>query len=197
MIEPPKYFDIRSDFWQQVFETAKPYDDYLAASPPDKARNWRDMQMKVPALDEDQRGQVFGHDRVLNVLAVSGVWCGDCVRQGPMLHNVAKVARADLRWIDRDENIELRDEVRIVGAMRVPMVVFLTEDHHEIGRFGDRLLTVYRRKLASEMGAACAVPYAQTPQSELAAEQQEWVDIFERMLIMARLSPPLRQRHGD
>ena len=35
------------------------------------------------------------------------------------------------------------------------------------------------------------------PEEELVAEQSEWVDVFERMILMARLSPPLRERHGD
>ena len=37
--------------------------------------------------------------------------------------------------------------------MRVPMVLFLTEDFHEIGRYGDRPLTVYREKAATRAGS--------------------------------------------
>ncbi len=197
MIEQPKYYDIRSDFWRSCFEQAAGYDDYLADSPQDKAERWREMAGKIPALTDAQVQRVSGHKRTLNVLMVSGVWCGDCVRQGPMLKTIADAAGATLKGIDRDANIDLRDEVRVLGAMRVPVVVFLTEDFHEVGRFGDRLLTVYRRKMENEIGAACAVPYANTPEDQLAAEQGEWVDIFERMLIMTRLCPPLRQKYGD
>jgi hypothetical protein len=104
--------------------------------------------------------------------------------------------QVSLRIIERGANDELVDELRIVGAQRVPIVVFLTEDFWEIGRFGDRLLSTYRRKAQRDLGASCPVAYA-TPTDELAAERDEWLDIFERMLLMARLSPPLRQRHGD
>ena len=103
----------------------------------------------------------------------------------------------ELHCIDRDLMEELTDELRVLGAMRVPVVVFLTEDLHEVGRFGDRLLNVYRKKYANEVGAACSVPYAETPPEELAAERGEWVDVFERMLIMTRLAPGLRQRYDD
>ncbi len=197
MIDQPKYYDIRSDFWKGCFEQAHSYDDYLGSSPPDKADPWRDKAGQIPALTPEETERLAGFNRTLNVLVVSGVWCGDCVRQGPMLKACADAAGATLRVIDRDVNIDLRDEVRILGAMRVPVAVFLTEDFHEVGRFGDRLLTVYRRKAENEIGAACAVPYANTPEDQLAAEQGEWVDIFERMMIMTRLCPPLRQRHGD
>lgn len=130
---------------------------------------------------------------------VSGVWCGDCVRQGPMIRQIVEACdpTVELRVIDRDANESLRDEVRILGAMRVPVVVFLSEDFFEMGRFGDRTLAAYRAKAAKEMGAACPLPSAIVPADELLAERDEWVDVFERMLLMARLAPPLRRRHGD
>ena len=154
---------------------------------------------KIPPLTDEQVKRLRGYNRVLNVLLYTGVWCGDCVRQGPMIQQIVEHAdaRVKLRCIDRDAEPKLTDELRILGAMRVPMVVFLTEDWFEVGRFGDRLLTVYRRKAATEIGPACPVPYAVPPQGELTAERDEWVDIFERMLLMTRLSPPLRQRYGD
>ena len=36
-----------------------------------------------------------------------------------------------------------------------------------------------------------------TIEGQLAAELAEWADIVERMLLMLRLAPPLRARHGD
>jgi len=197
MTDPPKYFDPRSDLWRRAFDLGKPYEAYLAASPADKADRWREMAGQVPELTDGQVERLTGFNRTLNVIALSGVWCGDCVRQGPMLDRLARAAGAELRWLERDELPEFRDEVRIAGAMRVPSVVFCTEDFWSLGRFGDRMLTAYLRKAANEMGAACPVPYAAPPEGDLAAEQGEWLDIFERMLLMARLSPPLRARHGD
>ena len=83
---------------------------------------------------------------------------------------------------------ELRDDLRVLGAMRVPMFLFLTEDFHEIGRYGDRPLTVYREKAATELGAACPLP-GLPDGGALAAETAEWLDVFERMILMARLAP--------
>ena len=132
------------------------------------------------------------------MLCLSGIWCGDCVRSVPIVARLAETAgpSVDLRFVDRDAIPELRDELRVLGAMRVPVVVFLTEDFHEIGRFGDRPLTVYREKAATELGAACPLP-GSADGGVLAAETDEWLDVFERMILMARLAPPLRARHGD
>ena len=105
---------------------------------------------------------------------------------GPTVH---------LRVIDREASPELQDELRILGALRVPVVVFLTEDFWEVGRFGDRHLTVYRAKASREIGRG--QPQGVLSLKALVTEMAQWVDVFERMLTMVRLSPPLRKRHGD
>ncbi len=199
MSEKPKYYDNRAEFWRKHFELAQDYETYLANSEPDKGKRWREMAGKIPAVAPEQSERLAGHNRRLNVLVYSGVWCGDCVRQGPMIQRIAEAAgeQAAVRLIDRDESEELQDELRILGALRVPVVVFLTEDFFEIVRFGVRLLTVYRGKAQRELGATCDTGLVAPPEDQLAAEQNEWVDIFERMLLMARLSPPLREKHGD
>jgi hypothetical protein len=199
MHDQARYFDVRSGFWRDCWAEAQSYEDYLAGSDPERASPWKSLAERLPALSAEQRARVRGFDRRLHVLLVSGVWCGDCVRQGPMIRQLVDASDdgVSVRVIDRDRNPKLRDEVRILGAARVPVVVFLSEDFHEIGRFGDRLLHTYRRKAETELGAACAVPTAELPPEELAAERDEWAAIFERMLLMARLAPPLRERHGD
>jgi hypothetical protein len=120
------------------------------------------------------------------------------MQQGPVIKRVVDACDDDvqLRVVDRDSNAEVRDELRIMGAMRVPVVVFLTEDFFEIGRFGDRTLTTYRKMAASTLPGNDPTSHP-SPQDEWASELSEWVDIFERMLLMARLSPLLRKRYGD
>jgi len=199
MSETASYHDRRAPFWQECWAQAASYAAYLDGSDQKRAGHWNSLATKLPPIPDTGIERLSGHRRVLHVLVVSGVWCGDCVRQGPMFRQIAAACgpSVDLRVIDRDEIEDLRDEVRILGAARVPVVVFLSEDFHEVGRFGDRMLTTYRRKAETELGAACAVPTAELPPEELAGERDEWVEVFERMLLMLRLAPPLRARHGD
>lgn len=199
MAATQKYFDRRAPFWREHFERALKYEAYLNASDPAQAERWVRMAERIPPLASEQAERLRGHGRRMRVLVYSGVWCGDCVRQGPMLRRIAEACGPDveIRFIDRDASEELKDELRILGAMRVPIVVFLSEDDFEVGRFGDRLLTIYRAKAAREVGPACSAGIVAPPPDELAAEQGEWVDIFERMLLMLRLSPMLRERYGD
>lgn len=192
------YFDRRSDLFERAFRNAARYPDYLATGNARERAAWSRADAALPTLPDDAPARLDPAGRIVNVLCLSGIWCGDCVRSVPIVARLAEAAGppVGLRLLDRDVLPELRDELRVLGAMRVPMVVFLTEDFHEIGRYGDRPLTVYRQKAATELGAACPLP-GSADGGALAAETDEWLDAFERMILMARLAPPLRARHGD
>jgi hypothetical protein len=195
----PRYYDLRSRFWRQHFEQALSYSDYLSQSDSGRAQKWTAMEPQIPRLSDGQRERLLRPGRRMNVLVSSGVWCGDCVRQGPILRQIAEACgeAVELRLIDRDTSAELRDELRIMGGSRVPVAVFLSEDFLEVGRFGDRMLATYRAKAAKEVGPACDTGLVAPPSEQLAAEQEEWVSIFERMLLILRLAPELRSRYGD
>jgi hypothetical protein len=50
---------------------------------------------------------------------------------------------------------------------------------------------------ARQLGASCPLPGAPVPADEAASTMQGWIDEFERVQLMLRLSPRLRQVHGD
>jgi thiol-disulfide isomerase/thioredoxin len=197
LTDKPTYYDKRSEFWKRYWDMSLEYEEYLKKSDPEKVPRWRESEGRVPELTEEQRGRLQGYDRELNVLVYTGIWCGDCSRQGPLLKKIVEASgdKVNLRFIERDISEELQDELRILGALRVPLVVLLSEDFWEVGRFGERTLSVYRSKAAREIGRGSdsGILSPKAREKELA----EWVDIFERALIMVRLSPPLRRRHGD
>ncbi len=199
MTQKPKYYDIRAEFWKARFAGARPLEEYLENSEEVHAAKWNAMGRALRDPTEEQKARISAHGRILNVLVYSGVWCGDCVRQAPMIEAIARASgdRIAVRYIERDESPELQDELRILGALRVPVVLFLSEDFHEVLRFGDRTLTAYRRKVEQETGAACDTGLVPPGADELAAELSEWVDIFERALLMLRSAPPLRARYND
>jgi thiol-disulfide isomerase/thioredoxin len=126
MSDKPTYYDKRSEFWKGYWETASEYEEYLRKSDPEKVPRWRDSEGRIPELTEEQLERLQGYDRELNVLFYSGVWCGDCSRQGPMLKKIADACgdKVNVRFIERDASEELQDELRILGALRVPTPVF-------------------------------------------------------------------------
>jgi hypothetical protein len=84
-----------------------------------------------------------------------------------------------------------------MGGARVPMVVFLSEEGNEAGRFGDRTISKYRQMAKDQLGASCPTGIVAPPDELIAAVTQDWLDIFERIHLMLRLSPRLREKHGD
>ncbi|RIL09126.1 MAG: thiol reductase thioredoxin [Proteobacteria bacterium] len=197
MSNSAELFDKRSDFFRGFFERGAPYEVYLESSPQAHQSRWRDFEQKVE-LSAPQRDLLLSFTRRMNVLVLSGSWCGDCARQGPMLAAIERSCPAmNMHFIDNGENPELADELRIHGASRVPVVVVLSEDFFEVARFGDRTLTAYRRKAKGELGPACDSGIAPPGGTELQGELAEWIDFFERLQLMLRLSPFLRKRHND
>ncbi len=197
MSQKPKYYDKRAQFWLKHWKRARPYDIYLADES-DYEGKWETMAEALPDLPAEDRDRLQGFHREMKVLVYGGAWCGDCVRQGPIFRQLAEACeKVELRFIDREASEELQDELRVLGALRVPVVVFLSEDFHEAGRFGDRLLHAYRRKAERELGEACDAGILPPSADDLVAERMEWLDIFERMLTMLRLAPPLRKRYED
>ena len=197
MTEKPAYYDIRSELWKTCWEVAKSYNDFLLDASIEQAAKWRESFDRAPNLSEEQVKRLTGYNRILHVLMVGGTWCGDCSRTAPYLIKIAEAAgeKVNLRIIDRDASPELKDEIKIMGGPRVPVVIFITEDWLEAGRFSDRTLTVYRSKMAREVGRGVdqGVLSPQARERELS----EWVDVFERILIMVRVAPALRKKYGD
>lgn len=173
------------------------YEQYLATDSA-KAHRWREMDHKLH-LSAAQEQIIRAFTRPMRLVCVSGIWCGDCVVQGPMLNRIAQAnpAIVDLKWVDRDEHIDLADQVMINAGHRVPTVLFMAEDYELVSIFGDRTLTRYRAIAAKQLGASCPLPGAPVPKDELDATMQEWLDEFERVQLLLRLSARLRAKHGD
>jgi len=183
-------------FLRSTFEAALPYERYLQTDPA-REGNWRAVERQVE-LTPAQQELLAAFTRQMPVVVISGMWCGDCVQQGPILNEIARAsARIDLRWVDRDQHRELAEQVRICGGMRVPTAIFMAEDFEPVHVFGDRTLSRYRAIAARTLGPSCPLPSALLPADELAATTQDWIDEFERVQWILRLSGRLRQLHGD
>lgn len=76
-------------------------------------------------------------------------------------------------------------------------MIFLAEDDEFVSIYGDRTLSRYRALAARQLGPACPLPGAPIPDDEIAATLQDWLNEFERVQLLLRLSGRLRQKYGD
>jgi thiol-disulfide isomerase/thioredoxin len=111
------------------FASALSYDRYLQTGTDEQQRRWTQVY-DLTHLTSAQQQLVGGFEREMKILVYSGIWCGDCVQQGPLLHRIAQgnAAKIDLRFIERSMSEELPAELRINGGSRVPVVQFFSED---------------------------------------------------------------------
>ncbi|TVQ30363.1 MAG: thiol reductase thioredoxin [Phycisphaeraceae bacterium] len=188
---------LKADFLKTKFDAAHTYDDYLATGKPAQQESWTKIYSQI-SLTGAQKKLVSGFSRDMKVLASSGIWCGDCAQQCPLIVHIAEASpRISLRFVDRDEHADLAERIRLNAGARVPVVVFMAEDHEFVCLYGDRTLTRYRAIAQRQLGAACPLPGAPVPTEELSATMQDWLNEFERVQLMLRLSPRLREKHGD
>ncbi len=192
-----KYYDLRQTFFRNYFEKGSAFNAYLTSGDPGQQKRWADYYERIK-LTAAQETLVAGFTRRLNILVLSGIWCGDCARQGPMFARISeRNALIDCRFVESRENPELQDELRIIGAARVPVAVLLSEDFFELSRFGDRQLSAYRRKAANELGPACDAGIVPPSEQELQTELGEWLMNVERAELLLRLAPALRTKYND
>lgn len=182
--------------WKKVFDNALPYSTFLEkyGAPKDRDR-WASVHSQIH-LDDSQRTLLSGFVREMNVLCMAGAWCGDCVGQCPVFDYFAcATSKINLRFLDRDADPDVAAELRVCGGARVPVVVFLSEEFAECGRYGDRTLARYRTMAGELSGAACSTGISTG--NALAEVTADWLREFERVQLMLRMSPRLRQKHGD
>lgn len=172
--------------------------DYLASATDDQRAAWQKVYDQIE-LTQAQQALLGSFVREMNVIVVSGAWCGDCVRQGPMFQKIAEASggKISLKWVDRDEHMDLQEQVKVCAGNRVPVVVFAAEDFELVGWYGDKPLARYRILMDQLQGAGCPLPGAPIPDDHLAAELADWVDEFERAHLLLRLSGRLRKKHND
>lgn len=151
---------------------------------------WQKVHEQV-ALSDAQKTLLKSFTRSMPVLCLAGAWCGDCVNQCPIFeHFAAATPTIQVRYLDRDEHADVQAALQLCGGNRVPVLVFFSEDGFECARAGDRTLSKYRRMMHETFGGSAT-------DGLLAQVTQDWLDEFERVQWMLRLSSRLRKLHND
>lgn len=184
--------------WRNWFEQGLSYDEFINTYANDTERSrWQSAYERI-RLTPEQEELLKGFVREMNVLVLAATWCGDCVNQGPIYRRFEEANdRIKVRLLERDQVPELRDALKINGGARIPVVVFLSEDFLECARYGERTLAMYRQLAYSQLEAGRPTNIASSGDELLAQATAEWLNEFERIHWMLRLSPRLRKLHGD
>jgi hypothetical protein len=184
--------------WNHIHASALTYRGFLDGyATPDQRKRWDALHARV-TLTDGQKTLLASFVRPMPVVCLAGAWCGDCVNQCPIFDHIAAASSViDLRFIDRDADENVRSALSINGGNRVPVLVWLNEEGQEVSRFGDRTLSRYRELAATHLGPSCPTGLVPPDDSATAEVTREWIDEFERVHWILRLSPKYREQYGD
>ncbi len=109
-------------------------------------------------LSEEEKGQAQKlQGKGLKAIVLSEDWCGDAKLNNPILLRIAEEANIDVRFLLRDQNLELMDQYLTNGTARsIPIYIFIDENGEEKAVWGPRaprlqeLVTSERSKLPSQ-----------------------------------------------
>ncbi|MEE3002300.1 MAG: thioredoxin family protein [Planctomycetota bacterium] len=181
-----------------AFQQGIPFKEFVEAGEEHHQHQWHERHGLLE-LDQAQAARVESFTRPMKILCLTGQWCGDCALQGAALQRISEAAGdlVELRFIPRSEEFaELIVANRINDGYRVPLTWFMAEDYHPCARFGDRTLSRYRSMARKALGDDAPV-IAQPSDDPVREVLGEMLDEVERVQWLLRLSPRLRELHGD
>ncbi len=188
------------DFLKSKFEAALAYDDFVALGDSEGHRPPWDQRYGQLELDSNQKDLVKSFTRRTHVLCMSGTWCGDCALQGSAMQRIAEGNPdcINLRYLLRgEEQADLVVKAPINAGFRVPVTWFMAEDFEPVAWFGDRTLSRYRSMARKALPPQETAAQPTPPEDPVREVLREMLEEFERVELLLRLSPRLREVHGD
>lgn len=75
----------------------------------------------------------------LRAIVITEDWCGDAMLNNPIFMKIAETAGVEVRFLLRDQNLELMDQYLTNGTSRsIPIYIFIDEKGNEYAVWGTR-----------------------------------------------------------
>lgn len=121
----------------------------------------------------------------LRVIVLTEDWCGDAMLNNPVLLRIAESAGMEVRFVLRDQNLELMDQYLTNGTSRaIPIFIFIDQDGNEVGVWGPR---------APEMQALVEKGRAELPDKEAPDFQEKQMELYKELGTAYQTDPSIWQ----
>lgn len=87
-------------------------------------------------LPEDKAFFATLKEKNLRAIVLAEVWCGHCMLNIPIFLHLAEKANIPVRFLNRDENLELMDQYLTNGNRTIPIFIFINENGQEVTTWG-------------------------------------------------------------
>ncbi|MBP2240913.1 hypothetical protein J2Z40_001473 [Cytobacillus eiseniae] len=122
----------------QWFEQGLTAEQYIAGMNVNQERMNKIIEgFSLSSEEKDQMASLKG--KGLKVIALSEDWCGDALLNNPILLKIAEEIEMEVRFVLRDQNLELMDQYLTNGTSRaIPIYIFINEQGEEQAVWGPR-----------------------------------------------------------
>ncbi|WP_160724279.1 thioredoxin family protein [Bacillus sp. USDA818B3_A] len=128
---------------------------------------------KFNLTEEDQNKLAGLRELHLRVIALTEDWCGDALLNNPILMKISEAAGIELRFVLRDQNLELMDQYLTNGTSRaIPIYIFINQEGNETAVWGPR---------ASEMQALVTERRAALPDKEAPDFEEKQMAMYKEL----------------
>ncbi|MCG3177746.1 MAG: hypothetical protein BIFFINMI_00066 [Phycisphaerae bacterium] len=187
--------------WKALWERGTEYATYV--EDPEHGPRWGRVY-DACTLTAAHRHALSTFTREMRLLTLSGIWCGDCVAQVPLIQRLSEASPLlEHRLLPIEQADEaFKERWSINGGHRVPVLFLLSSDFRLGSAWGDRTLGRYRllRHAKSQMPPEADKKeyYRRVGERSLrpdviAKTTDELLDEIERVQIMFQISPRLTE----
>jgi hypothetical protein len=155
------------------FQKAMTADEYINSM----TRNKEEMLSIYErfTLENEDKGRLeLVKSQKLRVIALSEDWCGDALLNNPILLRIAEAGGIEVRFLLRDQNLELMDQYLTNGTSRaIPIYIFMDQEGNEVGVWGPR---------APEIQALVEKERAALPEKDSADFEEKQMEMYKRLM---------------
>ncbi|WP_353057452.1 thioredoxin family protein [Neobacillus niacini] len=162
-------FILELNSWFQTGLTKDQYIDVMTRNKEDMLSIYERFELN----EEDKRKLEAVQSKKLRAIVLTEDWCGDAMLNNPVLLRVAEAANVEVRFVLRDQNLELMDQYLTNGTSRaIPIFIFIDQEGNEVGVWGPR---------APQMQALVEKGRAELPDKEAPDFQEKQMALYKRL----------------
>jgi Thioredoxin len=162
-------FNLELNSW---FQKGLTKDEYISSM----TRNKEEMTSiydRFELNEETKKKLEAVQSHKLRAIVLTEDWCGDAMLNNPVLLKLADAANIEVRFVLRDQNLELMDQYLTNGTSRaIPIFIFIDQDGNEVGVWGPR---------APEMQALVEKGRAELPDKEAPDFQEKQMALYKTL----------------
>lgn len=161
---------MRLNEWFQKGLTADEYINSMTKNKEEMLAIYKGFKL----TDDDKNRLESLRPKEWKAIVLTEDWCGDALLNNPILLRVAETAGIDVRFVLRDQNLELMDQYLTKGKSRaIPIFIFIDQEGNEVGVWGPR---------APEMQALVEKQRAALPDKDAADFQEKQMEMYKHLV---------------